>query len=238
MAEKGSPQRRGWSRGRLLAAVATGAALCSLAAAAWAELGFGLTVNEGVSVMGGPVRPHMASPDGVTGASIDAITTASRVAHGGGAIFHLRRGGSGSLDLGLEYIHYRFDMDYQFGRASMEVVGLRVLALARLVPVRLRGVPVVTFGFGAYLELTLYSEAVLSGSWINLDVASAGFGLTFDLIIQPYRFALSGDRGHLTPGIYARAYRGVLSQLEDELGSEAPLASIAVGVSLRYDFPD
>jgi len=215
-----------------------GAAFCTLAAVAWAELRLGITVNEGVSVMGGPLRSHMASPDGITGASVDAITTASRLSHSGGVIVHLERGGPGSLDLGLEYVQYRFDLDYEFGHASMDVVGLRVLALARLVLLRHHDTSMITFGFGAYLELTLYDEAAISGSWVNLTVAPAGFGLTVDLAINPYRFRLPGEHGFLTPGLYARAYRGILSQLEDELGSEAPLSSIAVGLALRYDLPE
>jgi hypothetical protein len=223
---------------RIVASAALVVALCSLAAVAWADLELGLTVNEGLSVMGGPLRSHMASPDGVTGASVDAITTASRLAHGGGVLLHLRRDGLGSLDLGLEYIHYRFDMDYEFGRASMDVTGLRVLAMARLALLELRGAPLVTFGFGAYLELSFYDEATLSGSWVNIELTPAGLGLAFDLTIHPYRFRLPNDRGILTPGIYARAYRGMLTQLHDELGSEAPLSSIALGLSLRYDFPE
>lgn len=227
-------RRRPWSRKAV--ALAAACVVCSLAAAAWAEIHLGLSLGEGVSFMGGPLRSHMASPDGVTGASVDAITTASRVAHGGGVHLHLQRPGTGSLVLGLEYIHYRFDLDYEFGRASMDIAGLRVLVLARLVLFQLRGEPLLTFGFGGYLELTFYDAATLSGSWVNIEVEPAAFGIAVDVGIHPYRFAVSGGRGHLTPGIFARAYRGLLTQFRDELGSEAPLSSIAVGLDLRYDF--
>ena len=224
-------------RRKLGLASITIAVLCTLAAAAWADLRLAFSFGEAVSFMGGPLRSHMATPDGVTGASVDAITSASHIAHGGGVHFHLERPGTGSLVLGLEYINYRFDLDYEFGRASLDIAGLRVLVLARLVLVRLRDAPLLTFGFGGYLELTFYDEATLSGSWVNLDVNPASFGLAVDVGIYPYRFTLPNNRGHLTPGIYARAYRGLLSQLEDELGSEAPLSSIAVGLELKYDLP-
>ena len=221
-------------------ALASAGVVCTVAAAAFAELHLGLSLGEGVSFMGGPLRSHMAStnPDAVTGASIDAITTASRVAHGGGVHVHLQRPDTGALVLGLEYIHYRFDLDYELGRASMDVAGLRVIVLARLTLLRVRGAPLVTFGFGGYLELTFYDAATLSGSWIDISIEPASFGIAVDLGVTPYRFRLSGGRGTLTPGIFARAYRGLLPQLRDEVGSEAPLSSIAVGLDLRYDFPE
>jgi hypothetical protein len=80
--------------------------------------------------------------------------------------------------------------------------------------------------------------ATLSGSWIDISIEPASFGIAVDLGVTPYRFRLSCGRGTLTPGIFARAYRGVLPQLRDEVGSEAPLSSIAVGLDLRYDFPE
>jgi hypothetical protein len=179
----------------------------------------------------------MAAPDQVTRASVDAVTAASRIASSGGVHVHLRRGGAATLSLGLEYIHYRFDLDYEFGRADVDVLGLRLLAAARLPLLFYRGRPLASFGFGGYAELAVYDKAVLSGSWVNLTLAPAGAGLSVELHLHPFRFALPAGRGHLVPGLFARAYRGLIAQLEDEFGSEAPLSSIALGLELRYDLP-
>lgn len=228
------------------------ALLTCLVAGARADWELGVSVEEGVTMMGGPLEYRLASPsaladsegveatpqevivDGVTSASIDAITSASRVSHAGGVHLNLSRGDSGSLVFGLEYIHYRFVLDYEFGRASMDIVGLRVLALARLTLVRFRGSSAFTFGFGGYLEVALLDRAELSGGRVDLEVSPAGFGVAVDFHVHPFRFPLSNGRGTLVPGIFLRGYRGVVTQLTDEFGSDAPLVSTTIGFELRY----
>jgi hypothetical protein len=222
---------------RSLASIA-GLLALGVGAAAWAELRLGVSAEEAVSVMGGPLRPRMARPDQVTSASVDAITTASRLASSGGALVHLEGRGLGTLSLGLEYVHYRFDLDYEFGRAAVDVVGLRALAMARLPLLRVRGAPALTFGFGLYAEVTISDEVALSGSEVDLTFAPFAAGLIVDLHVRPWRFDLGPGRGGLAPGLFARAYRGLVAQLEDGLGSSAPLSSIALGLELCYDLPE
>jgi len=244
-----SGHRRARSAGPIAwAGVAVAAVLSCTVAGARAEWAVGVSVEEGVSAMGGPLVYRLASPsqpeglepagdvDGVTGASVDAITSASHISHAGGVHVHLRRGGTGSLVLGLEYVHYRFDLDYEVGRASMDIVGLRLLALARLALVQRRGSPAFTFGFGCYLEVTPYDKAELSGGWVDIDVDPVGFGVVVDFNLHPFRFVLDGDRGVLVPSLYMRGFRGVITQLRDELGSDAPLVSVTFGLALLYEF--
>jgi hypothetical protein len=240
----GNVPSRGASRaGQLIVWLGLLSAAALAASIASAELGLAVSVEEGLSIMGGPLAPHMArpeeeaEPDQVTAASVDAITGASRLASSGGAQVHLSRRGLGSLSLGLEYVHYRFALDYEPGRADLTVLGLRALAMARLPLLVLWGAPAVTFGFGGYLELLLYDEAELAGAWVDLELRTAAAGLAFDFHVHPFRLALPGERGHLVPGLYARAYRGLLPQLVDERGSEAPLANIALGLEVRWELP-
>lgn len=247
--------RHGRLWGRLVwGGVTLVAMLTTLVAGARADWELGVSVEEGVTMMGGPLEYRLASPsaaaaaagleetpqdaivDGVTGASVDAITSASRVSHAGGVHVNLSRGDSGALVFGLEYIHYRFDLDYEFGRASMDIVGLRVLALARLTLARYRGSPAFTVGFGGYLEVAILDRAELSGGVVDLEVSPAGFGVAVDFHIHPFRFPLSSGRGTLIPGLFLRGYRGVITQLRDELGSDAPLVSTTIGLELRYQF--
>lgn len=202
---------------------------------AWAELRLGVSAEAGASLMGAPLAHRMVAPDAVTRASVDAVTTASRPSHAGGLHVHLSAENAASLVLGLEYVRYRFDVDYQFARAAMSVFGLRLLALARLPLVRIRGNPVFFFAFGGYFEMTLYDAAELGGSWINIDVDPVGGGLAVGFHLEPYRIVL--PQGHLVPGLFLRAYRGLAPQFRDELGSNAPFSSISVGVTLRYDLP-
>lgn len=213
------------------------AAALGIAAVASAELRLSLSAEGAASAMGAPLRHRVASPDQVTSASLDAITGASRLASSGGVHVLLERGEGGALALGLEYVHYRFDIDYEVARARMDVVALRVLATARLTLVRVRSAPLLTLGFGAYLELPLLDRAVLSGSWLELELAPASAGIAFELHLVPWRFALSGQRGRLAPTVFLRAYRGVTPGLRDELGSDAPLCSAALGLGLLYELP-
>lgn len=227
------------------------AVLSCFVAGARAEWELGVSVNSGLSIMGGPLEYRLASPtavaeseampqavdvDGVTSASVDAITSASRLSHAGGVHFNVSRGTSGAMVFGLEYAHYRFDLDYGFGRASMDIVALRLLALARLTLIRYRGSPAFTFGVGCYLELALMDKAELSGSEVELDLSPAGFGVVVDFNLHPFRFVLSGDRGVLVPGLYLRGFRGLITQLRDDFGSDAPLVSTTIGLELRYLF--
>jgi hypothetical protein len=192
-----------------------------------------------VSVLGGPLDYRLASAgtDAVTGASIDAITAASRVSHGGGVHVQLTRGGTGAIDLGLEYVQYRFDLDSGFGRARLDVTALRVPFMVRLALWQLRGHPALTFGFGGYLELAVYDRAELSGEQLGVELEPASVGLAVSFHLHPWRFALPGGRGALVPGAFLRGYRGLKTQLRDDLGSAAPLCSIALGLELRYSFP-
>lgn len=215
-----------------------------VASAALAELALSVSAEAGLSVMGGPIAPHMARPepeagetDQVTSASMDAVTGASRLASTAGLRVDLGRGGLGTLSFGLEHVHYAFTLDYEQGHADVTILALRLALAARLPLLVVRGLSVLTFGFGGYLELTYYDEAALSGSWVDLEVAPIGAGLALELRVAPYRFALPGEAGSLVPGLYARACRGLLGQLRDELGSDAPLGSIAVGLELRYELP-
>jgi len=205
----------------------------AVGALAWAELRFSLVAEEGLSVMGGPLRPDLAQADAVTRASIDAISSASRVSHGGGIHGELRGDRGGSLSLGMEYARYQFELDYEHGRAMMSVLSFRALAMARLSLLRLSGRPTVTFGFGGYLEVPVYDEGKLAGSWTNIEVLGAAIGIAVDLRIHPYAFTL--PNGDLVPGLYIRAYRGLTPLFRDEMGSNAPLASISAGLLLRYE---
>lgn len=205
-------------------------------AVAWADWNFGVSVEEGVSVMGGPLTYKMANPDGVTGASIDAVTSASNVSHSGGVHFALRKEGSGGLSLGLEYVHYRFDLDYEYSRINIDIVSLRLLVMADLVLLRFRDAPLISFGFGGYLELMVLDSAEISGSMLNVETNVASFGIVADFRITPFRFALP-TRGTLCPSLFLRLYRGMLPQYQDELGSRAPLASATIGLGLSYKFP-
>jgi hypothetical protein len=243
-------RRRGRWKGRLAwAGVSLAAVLSCTVAGARAEWVLGVSLEEGVSAMGGPLEYRLARPvpvegmevanevDAVTSASVDAITSASRVSHAGGVHLHLSRGTSGSLVFGLEYVHYRFDLDYDVGRASFDVVGLRLLVLARLALARLRGSPAFTFGFGGYLEVTPYDRAELAGERVDVQVHPVGFGVVVDFNLHPFRFALPGDRGAMVPSLFLRGFRGVVTQLRDELGSDAPLVSVTMGLAVRYEFP-
>ncbi len=229
---------QGWSRcrraGRCLQVIVLLGLVTSVGSWARAEWVVGFSVEEGVSLMGGPLSYRMASPDGVTGASIDAVTTASRPSHAGGVLLSLRRGGTGALVLGLEYVHYRIGLDWEFGRGAFDVVALRIPLLARLVLVRRRGRSLVTFGFGGYGEVTLYDRGVLAGDQVTIEVAPAGAGLLIELRIEPFEIARS--EGRLIPGLFLRGYRGLVTGLSDEFGSRAPLCSATIGLALRYEF--
>jgi hypothetical protein len=242
-----------WTR-LIWSAVIVVAMTTCLIAGARADWELDVSVEEGVTLMGGPLTYRLASPsnveqaksleamprdaevDGVTGASIDAITSASRVSHAGGVHLNVRRGDTGSMTFGLEYNHYRFDLDYELGRASMDIVSLRLLALVRLTLARFRGSSAFTFGFGGYLELALFDRAELSGGPVDIDVAPAGFGIAVDFHLHPFRFTVSNGRGTLIPGLFLRGYRGLVTQLRDELGSDAPLVSTTIGFEMRYRF--
>lgn len=224
---------------RVWAGVALLAVLAGLGDWARAELGVDVSVEEGVSVLGGPLDYRLArsQTDAVTGASVDAITAASHVSHGGGVHVQLSRGGGGSVDLGLEYAQYRFDLDTGFGRADVGVTALRIPFMVRLALWRFRGNPALTFGFGGYLELVIADRAALSGDPIGLELEPASVGLAVSFHLHPWRFELPGGRGALVPGAFLRGYRGLKTQLRDDLGSAAPLCSIALGLELRYALP-
>lgn len=230
-----TPPLRSWGAKLAVAAVA----VTVTATVARAEWGFGVAVDEGVSVLGGPLSYRMASPDGVTGASVDAVTTASRPSHAGGVHLEIRHGeGSGRLLVGLEYVHYRFDIDTGWSRAQMDVVGARLVVLARLVLMRLRRAPLLSFGAGGYLEATLWDRGELAGEQLEVELSPLGAGLVIELRLEPILIELSRERGRLVPGLFLRGYRGLVTQLRDELGSEAPLSSFTLGVGLRYELPE
>jgi hypothetical protein len=223
------PWRGAW---RLLAVVAAVVTAATLARAEWIV---GVSVEEGLSFLGGPLSYRMARPDGVTGASIDAVTSASHPASSGGVNVSLRRPGTGALVLGVEYVHYRFDLDWEHGRAAMDVVALRVPLLARLTLVPYRGRPFVTFGFGGYLEVALYDRGLLVGDQVGVEVAPLGAGLVVELRAEPVH---STHRwGTLIPALVLRGQRGLAAQVRDDLGSRAPLSSATLGVALRYEPP-
>ena len=119
----------------------------------------------------------------------------------------------------------------------MDVVGARLLVLARLALAQRRGRPLFSFGFGAYLELTLYDRAELGGEQVELSVEPAAVGLAVDFRLEPLSFDLAGGHGRLVPALILRGYRGLITQLRDDLGSASPLVSVMVGLGLRYELP-
>ena len=100
--------RGGQSPGRVAAAalVVAFVVVAAIGVAA-GEVGVAVSVEGGASLMGGPLRYHMAAPeeatsdlsttDQVTGASIDAVTGASRITSAGGVQVHLDHGGRATL---------------------------------------------------------------------------------------------------------------------------------------------
>ncbi len=214
-------------------------ALCGVVVA-HAEWEVGVAAHEGVSLFGGPIGYRMAAAENVdarTGASTDAITSASRISHAGGLDLQLRRGGTGQLVLGIDYVHYRFELDSGISRINMDVVGLRVLALARLVLLQRQGAPLFSFGFGGYVEITVLDRAEIAGEQMEVELVPASVGIIVDLHFAPFRFPLTGGRGQLVPAVFFRGFRGFTAQYRDDAGSAAPLASITLGLELAYLFP-
>jgi hypothetical protein len=211
--------------------------LLTIGAVAHADWRVGVTAEEGLQLLGGPLTNRLARPDGVTAASVDAITSASRPAHGGGLHLDLRRGGNGALLLGLEYVHYRFDLDYGVARADLDVISLRLLALARLPLFQRGGAALLSFDFGPYLELTLYDRAELTGAQVDIELEPVTVGVAIGFRLEPLRIRLSRERGALIPGLYFRGYRGLLTHMIDDRGSSAPLVSAIIGLGLRYELP-
>lgn len=226
-------QNRPFPLTTVLLVALTALLLCT--ARADAEWQVSLSLEEGLSLMGGPLTNRLAPPDAITSASVDAITSASRPAHGGGVHLQLRRGGTGALVIGLEYVHYRFDLDYGVGRAGLDIVSLRLLTLARLALIQHAGRPILNFDFGPYLELSLYDRAELVGTQVELELEPVGVGIIIGFQLEPHRFTLANDRGALIPSLFFRGYRGLLTHLRDDRGSTAPLVSAIVGIGLRYE---